>query len=316
MKLITRKSLFLFSLSLISCVATYGIETAPPHSHPPIFVFDLNGVLFDTDTIKVVRQIGIKDALWYLAQYRSTRMFQNRFYETLHRIAQRYPTLIPIKDPDGTIMPQLMVEWLRGTHANKLLLERIVTAINKNPDWFFNATEQRIMAAMARAIFDPEQFVASRKHLPDLIPLIIQLKNRGAKLYILSNWDKESFALLKKRFPEVFRLFDDHIISGEVGHLKPEPEIFIHTHTKTPHFHICFLDDQQDNLEAGKQANWYTILVNKTASYFGTQSTIDIDTITRHALHFLENHHLLFPSPLSLAENKEHSLPEKLYAAN
>lgn len=284
----------LFAIITFATSIQFAVESLRPNmttpADAPTFVFDLNGVLFDTDTVVVLRQLGIKDVFWYLSRYRSIKMIKNRFYQTLDLITKNKANIHGIKDTDGMQMPELMVDWLRGTYSNKLLLERVTLAINNNPQWFLSATEQRLMAAMARALFDPTQFAASRKLLVDLAPLIVRLKQSGAKLYILSNWDKESFELIKKRFSYVFAWFDGCIISGDVGYVKPESEIFARITNKTGSSPICYLDDQQENIDAGKKIGWYTILVNKTTSYFGIGSAIDVDTITKSALQFLENH--------------------------
>lgn len=290
----------LLSIICIYSLATPSVQKEVSDAMTPVFVFDLNGVLFDTDSSAVFRQLGMKDALWYLARYRSANMIKVRFYETLHRIVNSNVNSLGVKDPDNAVMPQLMVDWLCGTHPNKLLLNRIIDAINTNPQWFLNPTEQRLMGAMARAIFDPKQFIASRKLLSELAPLLGVLKQHGVKLYILSNWDKESFELLKERFPYVFMFFDGHIISGEKGLVKPQPEIYTHAHNhilmtvKNPH--ICFLDDQQENLVSAQKAGWHTIHVNKTSSYFGFTSKIDVDTIKKNALLFLEKYLSISPT--------------------
>ncbi len=171
------------------------------------------------------------------------------------------------------------------------------------------------MIGMTRAIFDPEQFVASRKFLVDLVPLIIHLKKEyGAKLYVLSNWDKESFALLKHRFPHLFSWFDGSIISGDVGHVKPQSEIYPHIHNlHKDATHICFLDDQIENLNACKHFGWHTIHVTKTPSYFGFTSKIDSDTITKRVLTFLETKPVDIIK--SLLPKAERQLPKEVYAA-
>lgn len=275
---------------MTSLIAIESPQVVPTLTRQPSVIFDLNGVLFDTDTTAVLHQLGLKDVLWYLARYRSPRMLKTRFFETLHRIAPTRTIAHDMKDPDGEIMPPLMIEWLRGTRPNNVILSQITIAIADNPHWFSSAVEQRLMTAMAHAIFDPEKFIASRKLLSDLAPLIIQLKQRGIKLYVLSNWDKESFALLKKRFPYVFMWFDGCIISGEVGYVKPEHEIYTHVMTKTVTIPLCFLDDQQENLDASKKAGWHTVLVNKTTSYFNFGARIDTENIKKNVLLFLEKH--------------------------
>jgi len=57
------------------------------------------------------------------------------------------------------------------------------------------------------------------------VDLLNQLKQAGYPLYGLSNWSAETFPYAREKY-DVFDLFDDMVISGEVGHVKPDPEIF------------------------------------------------------------------------------------------
>lgn len=250
------------------------------------FVFDLNGVLFDTSKATLFRQLGIQDVLWYLARYRSAQLLKTRFFKTLHQIAQQEGNPHGLKDSDGSHLPLFMAQWLTGAQDNEQLRSHIVAQIEQHPEWFMSATEQRLIKRMTNAIFDPQQFVASRKLLPDLIPLITALKKRGITLYVLSNWDKESFALLQKKYNELFSLFDGAIISGEVGHAKPHENIYAHLKNQIPDHLICFLDDQPENIQAGKEAGLHTILVRQTNGYLRSQ--IDIATIIAQSRQFIK----------------------------
>ena len=57
------------------------------------------------------------------------------------------------------------------------------------------------------------------------VAILRRLKRAGYPLYGLSNYSAEKFRLDRQRF-DFFNLFDDMVISGEVGLLKPEPAIF------------------------------------------------------------------------------------------
>ena len=58
---------------------------------------------------------------------------------------------------------------------------------------------------------------------PPVLDLLKRLKIKN-KLILLSNTDVERFGFIKKKFPEIF-LFDDYVLSYEVGYMKPHPEI-------------------------------------------------------------------------------------------
>ena len=59
----------------------------------------------------------------------------------------------------------------------------------------------------------------------DTVEIVKRLKQKGYPLYGLSNWSTETFPIAEKKY-NFFELFDDMVISGHVGYVKPEPEIF------------------------------------------------------------------------------------------
>lgn len=278
-------SLFFISAGSIEQAAFARTDNQLCTQSPDIaYIFDLNGVLFDTNKSTVFRQLGIKDTLSYVARNGSAAI-KKKFYGTLDLVNGTIGNSLNVSDPDGDQMPELMVKWLQGTLSCNTIGARIIKAIGQHPEWFSGTTEQRLMARMTYAIFKPEKFVASRCVIRDLIPLIKQLKENGAKLYVLSNWDSESFALLKEKYPEVFDLFDDVIISGQCNMIKPQPEIFAFTREKIAASCICFLDDQQENIDAARDAGIYTIKVTRKNGFL--KSGIDVDAVTKQAIALL-----------------------------
>jgi 2-haloacid dehalogenase len=62
--------------------------------------------------------------------------------------------------------------------------------------------------------------------IPGMPRLVDELRAAGAPLYAITNWSAETFPLARERFP-VLRAFDGAVVvSGEVGLLKPDPEIY------------------------------------------------------------------------------------------
>ena len=79
---------------------------------------------------------------------------------------------------------------------------------------FFDALYRRFERPEAWRIFD------------DVWPTLQELRRRGVRLAIISNWDERLRPLL--RALELERFFETLTISHEVGHTKPDSEIFHH----------------------------------------------------------------------------------------
>ena len=94
-----------------------------------------------------------------------------------------------------------------------------------------------------------ERAVELQEEVLPTIALINELKERGYKLYVLSNMSKEYIAYLRKL--PVFELFDGQIVSCEVGCGKPHREIYdilLSRYELNPSETI-FIDDRIDNVE-------------------------------------------------------------------
>jgi putative hydrolase of the HAD superfamily len=89
----------------------------------------------------------------------------------------------------------------------------------------------RSAAAMAPVLrFDPgvdTLLAALRFHAyPDALPALEELRARGLRIVVVSNWD----ASLHERLEEtgLAALVDGAVASAELGHAKPDPRIFAH----------------------------------------------------------------------------------------
>jgi 2-haloacid dehalogenase len=93
------------------------------------------------------------------------------------------------------------------------------------------------------------------------VDILKQLKQAGYPVYGLSNWSAETFPFMRARH-DFFDLFDDMVISGEVGHVKPEPEIFQILLDKIgrPAEECLFIDDSLTNIGQAQKLGFATIL--------------------------------------------------------
>jgi 2-haloacid dehalogenase len=83
------------------------------------------------------------------------------------------------------------------------------------------------------------------------VAIFAELKARGVPVYGISNWSAETFPTQRGRFP-FFAWFDDLVISGDVGVIKPDPRIFailLERNALDPATAV-FVDDVEKNARA------------------------------------------------------------------
>ncbi len=93
------------------------------------------------------------------------------------------------------------------------------------------------------------------------VPWTADLKKRGYKLYILSNYAEYTYERTKDKMKFLPNM-DGAIFSYRHKLIKPEPEIFeliLSKYAIDPH-RAVFLDDRADNLEAAAKFGIHTIL--------------------------------------------------------
>jgi 2-haloacid dehalogenase len=61
--------------------------------------------------------------------------------------------------------------------------------------------------------------------MPETVELLKELKERGLRLYALTNWSHETFPAARSRFA-FLEWFEGIVVSGEERLAKPDPEIF------------------------------------------------------------------------------------------
>lgn len=95
--------------------------------------------------------------------------------------------------------------------------------------WLTEREFQRELERVLEHEFDFSELIRAGSDIFEenlsLLPVLDELHARGIKLVLLSNTCISHFQFVAESF-RVLERFDDVILSCEVGHLKPEPEIF------------------------------------------------------------------------------------------
>jgi HAD superfamily hydrolase (TIGR01509 family) len=256
------------SMVIVGCSAVSPIQAVPVKA----VIYDLGGVLFSTDSLAASWQIGPLRFLHYPRALVHPQRAKLRFFEYLNYIVPHRKEQSPLYDADGSVLPQLMCDWLTGVESSQTIKNLILSSTRLNKQFFNSKAERKFICAMATMIFTPETFIQTRKHSKAGLKFVKECKQKGYKVYVLSNWDKESFALLMQRHKELFSLCDGYVISGDRGCAKPALTIYHHL---LEQFHLnptecLFIDDQKENIQAAQDVGMYTILCPQKAGKFGS----------------------------------------------
>lgn len=92
------------------------------------------------------------------------------------------------------------------------------------------------------------------------VEIMKELKQKGYRLYGLSNWSAETFPHAQAKY-DFFHLLDDMVISGAVGFVKPEPEIYhiMLERIGKPAQECLFIDDSLPNIQRANTMGFETI---------------------------------------------------------
>lgn len=110
------------------------------------------------------------------------------------------------------------------------------------------------------------------KEMPEMIALHAALRRRGIPTYIFSNTNDLAIEHIRRAFP-FFANFDGYILSYQVGAMKPAAKIYEEMEKLSGKRgdDIVYIDDRQENIDAGAVRGWQTILQTTPAR---TQSAI------------------------------------------
>ncbi len=90
-----------------------------------------------------------------------------------------------------------------------------------------------------------------------MVELHAQLRAGGVPAFVFSNTNEIAVTHIRARFA-FFRDFDGHVLSYEVGAMKPLPEIYAAVEAATGHGgdSLLFIDDRAENVAAAVARGW------------------------------------------------------------
>ena len=102
--------------------------------------------------------------------------------------------------------------------------------------------------------------VMLRGTIAGTVDILEELRRRGLRLYALTNFSNETWPLAKARF-ECLSWFEDVIVSGEHGIVKPDPRIFelAISRCRLEPAKTAFIDDVAANVEAGRACGLHAV---------------------------------------------------------
>ncbi len=155
---------------------------------------------------------------------------------------------------------------------DKILAKDVYTKTFGSQDWLKLdrglITREELVTELGQRYPELEDIIAESirnwpeflEPVPENASLLEKLKESDYHLYYLSNFPREGFKETQEIFPYL-KIFEEGVISGETGYIKPEPGIYRALIAKTdlePSLSL-FIDDCQENLTAAEKFGFQTV---------------------------------------------------------
>lgn len=214
---------------------------------------------------------------------------------------------IPMIDTVVFDLGSVLVEWsARKAEENSTLPSEYFEELEKEYfDMCFDpSTEQMTVPELIQCFKDRLRdelkeyaekainiFVCSTEILDYTVDMIKSLKEKGYKIYYLSNWGKASFALNKEKGAFKFlKYFDGGVVSYQVKIMKPEKGIYkalINKYNLDPR-KCLFYDDKQENIDAANKLGFngqlFSYKNNTQQEIFDLPDLRNSNTVTESAV--------------------------------
>ena len=236
-------------------------------------IFDFIGVLFYFDTIGIIQQVGWFKFLRYALTIGENpiKRLKKVLFAFLDHISD--DTSHKKAEFQHILLSHIMVSWLLGDLSNEQILEKIDEVFQQPRENIFkNKLEASIIYAITQIMFDAKVLVEKivkpvKKSIKVLQAFHSSRFNNEPrfKLYGLSNMDDALYGALKKKYGDIFELFDGVVISAHAKYLKPEQGAYhylLDTYKLDP-ADCLFFDDQQENIQGARLVGIEAILFKR-----------------------------------------------------
>ena len=140
-------------------------------------------------------------------------------------------------------------EWNHQIDAGKPFSEAVAERIRDHPQH-----------AQLIALWKDSWTRMLREPIAESVAILGELRQRGHRLYALTNWSAETFPVARAKFG-FLDWFEDIVVSGEVRLAKPDPRIFALAikRCRLDPARTVFIDDSPRNVEAGRNAGLHAL---------------------------------------------------------
>ena len=132
-------------------------------------------------------------------------------------------------------------EWLELDLGNMMIKDAIASLTSKHPDYTDKIT------------FVLQNWTDMLEPIQEHIDILYLLKEKGYNLYLLSNFHKEAFEMMKEKY-DFLNIFDGYVVSGFEHIIKPQKEIYerlVHRYDLKKE-DCLFIDDMLGNIYASE----------------------------------------------------------------
>ena len=239
-------------------------------------VFDLGGVMLEKSIGRYVQEFDILALLFQTIRDQTKPwMMQALIFDLLKTMDRELEVEFTKEDgfrnactTKGVEFPYIISLYQSGRIGPKEALTRAKKAINANYGFFKSIDHQKIVERAVELIFNPEcdakcslEIAAGMKLLEELAAIRDSGTGVIKEIVGLSNWEEHSFELTRRRVPGL-KNFDDIIISGKTGKIKPNKQAFtdlLERH-RLEASDCLFVDDQMENIEAARACGIKSLL--------------------------------------------------------
>lgn len=220
-----------------------------PAQETPIktIIFDLGDVLIaPSRTIQTTLFINIALQHPSIIYILAKQNIKFELFNMLNNIPASTNSTDQVMYNQGKLMPQIMVDWQTGYPVNEICAKTLSYLATSD----YSSSQKILFSKIIQLIFQPTKLIQTLRPIESMVQVAYGLKKHGYKLYILSNWDAESFPLLTQKYANLFNIFDGIMISGAEGIGKPNPLFYINLLNKynlNPH-ECAFIDDEPYNI--------------------------------------------------------------------
>lgn len=247
-------------LLILLAVCSLMRATNLPKACQKAVIFDVGCVLVEPAKLVAFKIAGPQNFFWYFAANlamvsgSAEKIRCQHLYPFLRNCMPYDPNSCSMYDEFNQHMPQIMVEWMTGRMSCNFIRAICKEKAAMYSSWFSSQAERDLMHAMTAMMFTPEVLVLTQKFIQKSVDFVRQCKKEGYKVYILSNWDPESFPLLVQKDSAFFDLFDGIVVSGNCGYVKPDRQIYEYLLAtyQLEASNCFFIDDVIQNVQAAR----------------------------------------------------------------